>query len=471
MTKKVKDRHLKEILNRYEEAKDKGELVYMEQEDFISIAEYYHGQGNEKEAEAVALEAAAMYPGALQPLAFLSRMAMLVKSNLEEARKLAEGISDKSDPEYYYLKAEILIVDNSIDEANQLLERHYYELDEEERPDYVIDVAFLFADYDYLEYADKWLKRSLETDSNDYLELKGRIALDRNQYKESESIFKRLVEEDPFNGSYWNKLAASQLMEDHIQDAITSSEYSIAINPDDVEAIINKANGLFRIENYKEAADYFERAAKQCPDDLEVELYVGLSLAKDDRHEEAVKHFDRIIELSPKGSPTQKEAFMHAIYSLAYMGKREEVDTYIDRVLALNPTDDENAILCVFEGFMYLRIKKLSSAKDCFIIAGSKATDSYKIMQRISLAYYECGYDSEAYSNFKRMLVLYKEKEDEIVPYLAMCANLLGERQDYLYYLEMSCRLNPELTKEVLGDFYPAELQPEDYYQYELSKQ
>ena len=197
MTKKVKDRHLKEILNRYEEAKDKGELVYMEQEDFISIAEYYHGQGNEKEAEAVALEAAAMYPGALQPLAFLSRMAMLVKSNLEEARKLAEGISDKSDPEYYYLKAEILIVDNSIDEANQLLERHYYELDEEERADYVIDVAFLFADYDYLEYADKWLKRSLETDSNDYLELKGRIALDRRVSRSSRGLLRKILSMDP----------------------------------------------------------------------------------------------------------------------------------------------------------------------------------------------------------------------------------------------------------------------------------
>ena len=66
-------------------------------------------------------------------------------------------------------------------------------------------------------------------------------------YVESETILNELLDADPYFGPYWNQLAQSQFLRNDIQDSIISSEYSIAINPNDEEAVLNKANGLLHL--------------------------------------------------------------------------------------------------------------------------------------------------------------------------------------------------------------------------------
>lgn len=54
-------------------------------------------------------------------------------------------------------------------------------------------------------------------------------------------------------------------MANNIQESITSSEFSIAINPDDEEAILNKANGLFFLGNVDEAMKYYKTVGYIAP--------------------------------------------------------------------------------------------------------------------------------------------------------------------------------------------------------------
>jgi len=194
------------------------------------------------------------------------------------AYEIAEMIVDKSDLDYLYLKAEIMIVDNKAAEADDFLQSQYDEvISQEDREDYVLDVAALFSDYEENEYVEKWLSRSTKTEDNDYKELRARLLKSRGKYKESESILNELLDTNPYSGPYWNQLAQNQLLRNDIKDSITSSEYSIAINPDDEEAILNKANGLFTLGNYEESLKYYERYKKLChnQDTTVVDVTIG----------------------------------------------------------------------------------------------------------------------------------------------------------------------------------------------------
>ncbi|MBQ1582984.1 MAG: hypothetical protein II107_11065, partial [Prevotella sp.] len=148
----------KEKFQLYENAQASGTSVYLEPDDLTDIAEYYHILGNIDACKNTVDYAIKMFPGATMPLVFRSRVALLMEHDVALAEEYAEMIDDKADLEYLYLKAEIMIVDDRAEEAETFLRDAYEELeDDEDKADFLIDVANLYADYELMEYAQQWL--------------------------------------------------------------------------------------------------------------------------------------------------------------------------------------------------------------------------------------------------------------------------------------------------------------------------
>lgn len=103
-----------------------------------------------------------------------------------------------------------------------------------------------------------------QKESSLYKEVQARLLTNRGLYKDSESILNDLLNIDPYSNVYWNYLAQSQFQSGNYQESITSSEYSLAINPDDEEALLNKANGLFSLGNYEDALVFYQKYIKVC---------------------------------------------------------------------------------------------------------------------------------------------------------------------------------------------------------------
>jgi hypothetical protein len=51
---------------------------------------------------------------------------------------------------------------------------------------------------------------------------------------------------------------------------------------------------------------------------------------------------------------------------------------------------------------------------------------------------------------------------------MALCCNDLKKDDEFLYYLKKACECNPEEAKAVLGEFFPEDMAPKDYYDYAL---
>ena len=147
-----KTRKFKEVLRKYEDFLGNNDLGMLATEDFADVAQYYHEQHDDEKALEAVNKSLEVFPGSVAPLAFMSRYALLEEQNVKKADIIAEQINDKNDPDYFLLKAEIMIVDGRVDEADDYLEEAYIGFsDDDYYDDMPLDVASLFIDYQSVE--------------------------------------------------------------------------------------------------------------------------------------------------------------------------------------------------------------------------------------------------------------------------------------------------------------------------------
>ena len=455
----------KEKFQLYENAQASGTSVYLEPDDLTDIAEYYHILGNIDACKNTVEYAIKMFPGATMPLVFRSRVALLMEHDVALAEEYAEMIDDKADLEYLYLKAEIMIVDDRAEEAETFLRDAYEELeDDEDKADFLIDVANLYADYELMEYAQQWLSLSEEYDSTDYKELQGRIAMGLGDYEESNRIYNELIDRNPYSFTYWNQLASSQLLHNEIMESIQSSEFALAINPDDEDATLNKANGLFNLGNFEEACKYYERFTKISPNSEVGEMFLGISLINLNRTEEGVEHLKKAESLADAFSEYLHDIYVELAYSLTALGKHEDAMEYIEKISQLDDCDPYETD--VLKGNVHLQKGETTEAMKCFQHAVTASNGSPRVILRIGICIYDNGYYSLAYDVFHLLLDDASDEWKDGWSYLALCCMLLSRKDEFVYAVRKACQQNPVEAKMVLGEIFPENLSPDDYVNY-----
>lgn len=399
------------------------------------------------------------------PLVFKSRIALIDNKDVDTAEVYANMIADQLDLDYLYLRAEIMIARGNTDDADRFLHNAMSQIDEDDIPDYVLDVATLFIDYNFPDLSAKWLALSDEPDLLDYREVKARIAFAKGDYEQSEQIFEQLLDEDPYSRHYWNSLAATQFMGNRINDSITSSEFSIAINPDDDEAILNKANGLFSLGNFCEALKYYQRFLKLCPDEGAASMFIGNCLLNMGRPEEAMPHYNEALESFKRHNISTAEVNQCRAFTLSQLGQVKEALACLDE--ADREKDCDRSGTNVIRGHILLEHGNVKEAIRCFMEALQATKFSHDIFFRIAISVYDCGYVSIAYRMLKTYHEVHHAPGDEGTAYLASCCQQLQRREEYLKFLRIACQQNPQEARKILGENFPEGMDPKDYYDYE----
>lgn len=223
-----------ELFHSFETAEANGEHPFLDADDLVDIADYYNYNGNYDKAVSVVDYALDLYPNATLPNVFKAREA-LVEGNFAEARRYAGAIEETDDPDYHYLVAEILIAEQHLDEAARYLHDYSLTVEADEYEDFLCDCADLYMYY--------------------------------GQYKEVQQYYNELLDRDPYSTTWWNALASAQYLNEQFGDAVTSSEYALAINPKDSEALAIKGSALIQLGNIEEAVIFLRRYVEIVPDD------------------------------------------------------------------------------------------------------------------------------------------------------------------------------------------------------------
>ena len=150
-------------------------------------------------------------------------------------------------------------------QADIQMEQCYEDTEEAERDGVAIDTANLFFDYEQYDYCEKWLNKCHDKSTVSYRSLQARLAWFKGNHDEFQQLINKFIDEDPFCCDYWNNLASSQFLNNEFTKSIESCEYSLAIEPDNSQALLLKANCLSALTNFEEAAHYYELYAEQTP--------------------------------------------------------------------------------------------------------------------------------------------------------------------------------------------------------------
>ena len=337
MNEYFKSNKFKHILHEYEELCKENSGRFLDSEELADIAEYYHLIGKEEEARVVATYAINVFPGATAPLCFLARAALFIDKDFVKAKQLAEDIIDKEDLDYYYLIAEILMVQNKNEEADKYLSECFHRVAEDEQQDYIFDVASLCCDYGLAELAQKWLSLYEDIETQEYKELKAKILLWIGKSNESEEVLNELIDSNPYSTIYWNELAECHFIRGEHNKSITASEYSLAINPEDEDALLNKANALYCIGNSSEAINYYKRFQKVTTGTRK--NFANITIAdiylSQQKIEQAIQYFTKAIE----NSETKEETYIQMAISLMGNGYIKDAYQMFSNNLKKMPTD------------------------------------------------------------------------------------------------------------------------------------
>lgn len=449
-------------LKEYEEARKNGKDIYFDEDVLANISNYYETHDNPLAAIEAIEYAIKLFPGDIYPLVFRARMALLLEGDTEKAKQYLKAIIDKHDIEYYYAIAEVKIVEGHPENASKYLKRKAEEIDEDEFESYIIEVATLFSDYKEYRLAKKWIDISNNHDDPDYWQVKGLIELGLGNLKESEHIYNTLLDKDPYSSEYWNKLAAAQLLNCNYNDSISSSEFSIAINPNDTDAILNKINGLFGLSNFEESLKLSKKFTELCPEDYSGYILQGMALTNLERYEEAIVAFNAALKKCPDNDHAKNEIYEEYTNTLALADKFDDAINISDEYYHNNG----NVEAILNKGNLYLLHGDIKNAKEIFDRALKESNNDPETYISISASLMDNGYIEMAYKILHCMLDHEESQSDKIYVFLAACCKALGYNEEFKETVKKAVKKTPNEAKSILKDYFPENMDPKDYYKY-----
>ena len=460
------DKEFLELLSDYEEAISMGGPIFLDADDLTDIAEYYQQNGRYDEACHAIDRAIEVEPNALSVLNYRIRQA-LSEGDITNAESLLDCMIERESPEYIYSRAEIMIAQGKTDEADQFLRDCFRDVPPEEYQDFVLDVANLYNDYGVNDKAMEWMMRARHENSDDFKELMARTLFGLGKYDDSERLFNELIDKNPFQKRYWTALASTQYMQEDYSASVTSSEYAIAIDPDDPESIVAKANALFRLDNFEKAVTYYERYSRLVPDDEFGYLSQGSCLINLGRFDDAVTVLLKAEQLAPSDSEYLVEIYQEMAFAYSELHNVEAAFACIDKTDTL---DCDHVDMKVIKGHILLGNHRLPEAMALFSETLSESDDPKNTFVRILVSLYDNKYTDMVYRLFKLFFTAVGDDWTVGYAYMALCCWDTHHTDEFLEYLKLACERNQKEAKLVLSDLFPQDMSPKDYYSYMKNK-
>jgi tetratricopeptide (TPR) repeat protein len=324
-------------------------------------------------------------------------------------------------------------------------------------------VANLYTDWGISEKAMEWMSRAEPEETPDFKEIMARTLYGVGKFKDSARLFNELIDTDPFQKRYWNSLASAQYMNEDYSGAVESSEYAIAIDPNDPDSLVAKANGLYRLGNYEQAIEYYLRYLQLIPDDEFTMLLLGTCLVDCGRADEAIETLQKAIETGQPDSPYLPDIYQELAFAYSHKGDVEKAIQCLDET---DTMDCDHIQMLVIKGHIELVAENVEKAEQYFREAIKSSKYPPQVLLRIVVSLYDNQYLEAAHEMMEQFFSVVDNKNREGYAYMALICHDLKREEEYMKYLEKACQINPRECKFVLSYLFPKDVEPKNYYNY-----
>jgi tetratricopeptide (TPR) repeat protein len=349
---------IQELLKQYQNLKNGKTFLFLEEESFERIIDYY----DEQEQINLALEAVNI---GLDIFPFSSILLLKKADLLIATRKYTDALQilekaelyDRSDINIYILKTDAYLALDMQEKAVSLLEEALVEFEGEEQIELLFELADVYDDYEEFEKVFDCLKLILEQDSNNeealykicfWTDFTGRS-------EESIRLHLNIINDFPYNEIAWFNLGAAYQGLKLYEKAIDAYKYAITIDEKFDYAYRNMGDAYLRLRKYKDAIEVLEKVLELSrPEDVIYEA-IAHCFHKLGNFAQARFNYRKASHLNPDDSK------LYYKMSLTYINE-EQYSSAIKQLEAALRINKQSPEFNLAMGECYLQLEKFKEA-------------------------------------------------------------------------------------------------------------
>jgi tetratricopeptide (TPR) repeat protein len=294
-----------DLLKHYNNLRNGGKSIFIDEEAFEKIIEYYHEQEELSKALEAAETAIEYFPFSA-PLLIRKADLLLSGRKYAQALELLEKASlfDSSDINLYILKTDAYLAMDQPEKAVELLEKAVTMFEGDEKTELLFELADVYDDYEEFDKVFDCLSVILkEEPTNEEALYKICFWTDfTGRNEESIRLHTSIIDEHPFNELAWFNLAAAYQGLKLYEKAIDAYQYAIAIDEKFDFAYRNLGDAYIRLKKYKEAIEALEKVLELAKPEEVIYEAIGHCYDRLKNYAQARFNYRKASHLSPDQS-------------------------------------------------------------------------------------------------------------------------------------------------------------------------
>ena len=444
---------IKELLKHYNNLRNGRNAIFLEEEAFERIIDYYDDQ----DEYAKALEAAEM---SIEYFPFSSALLIKKAGVLLVSRKYHEALEDiekaetmdATDVNLYILKTEAYLALDKQELAVEVLEEAIQKFEGEERIELLFELADVYDDYEEFEKVFDCLLLILQEDpTNEEALYKICFWTDfTGRNEESIRLHLNIIEEHPFSELAWFNLAAAYQGLKLYEKAIDAYQYAIAIDEKFDYAYRNIGDAYIRLRKYKEAIEALEKVLELSKPEEVIYEAIGHCYDRLKIFAQARFHYRKASHLAPDDSK------LYYKIACTYFNEEQWVSAVkqLDAALKIHRLQPEYNLL-MGEAKLHLgHTKEAIHHFSTVVTARPKSVAGWEALIR---CLYKAEYYTEALNQTQAALECTHNKP-LFYYYLSAILFSMNKPKEALLYLEKGIYTAPKKLKQFLA-LHPAALQ------------
>lgn len=296
---------LSELLKQYNNLRNGQKSIFLEEEAFEKIIDYYDEQEDLAKALEVAETGIEYFPYSAALLIRKADVLLATRKYAEALRVLEKAeLFDATDINLYILKTDAYLAMDMQEQAVELLEQAVNHFEGDEKIELLFELADVYDDYEEFDKVFDCLKVILEVEpASEEALYKICFWTDfTGRNEESIRLHLDIIEEHPFSELAWFNLGAAYQGLKLYEKAIDAYQYALAIDEKFDYAYRNIGDAFIRLRRYKEAIEALEKVLELSKPEEVIYEAIGHCYDKMKHYAQARFHYRKASHLNPDDS-------------------------------------------------------------------------------------------------------------------------------------------------------------------------
>lgn len=444
---------LAELLKQYNNLRNGQNSIFIDEEAFEKIIDYYDEQEDLAKALEVAETAIEYFPYS-SSLLIRKADVLLATRKYSEALEILEKaeLFDSSDINLYILKTDAYLAMDMQEKAVSLLEQAVTVFEGDEKIELLFELADVYDDYEEFDKVFDCLKVILEEEpTNEEALYKICFWTDfTGRNEESIRLHLSIIDEHPFNELAWFNLGASYQGLKLYEKAIDAYQYALAIDEKFDYAYRNIGDAYIRLRKYREAIEALEKVLELSKPEEVIYEAIGHCYDKMKNYAQARFNYRKASHLNPDDS----KLYYKIACTYFNEGQYASAVKQLDSALKIHRAQAEYNLLM---GECKLKLEEYKDAIQYLSTAVRVRPKNVSCWEALIRGLYTAGFYSEAK---QQVLAALSHTSNKPVFYYYLSAVLfaMNKSKEALLYLEKGLSSSPKHLKKFI-QLNPAILQ------------